>query len=184
MQNKVPKTYTILTVKLFLCLKFSTVKVKKKWWEGSAGHSTCFQAWQPDSWVSFLVLRKPELTLSRCPLTSTGVPRHLWMRVHVHILSHGVQKKIPFQNIIKFLHILSQSYIFGGDSRLRVILQSIFRFYVLQNWLYQWMLDEDRTEICKSVNTAGNRSWSRKVVLLVVLLRLSLLSTEKCVLLD
>lgn len=30
-------------------------------------------------------------------------------------------KKIPFQNIIKFLHILSQSYIFGGDSRLRVI---------------------------------------------------------------
>lgn len=138
-------------------------------------------AWQ----LSFISsAQKPELTLSRCPLTSTGVPRHLWMRVHVHILSHGVQKKIPFQNIIKFLHILSQSYIFGGDSRLRVILQSIFRFYVLQNWLYQWMLDEDRTEICKSVNTAGNRSWSRKVVLLVVLLRLSLLSTEKCVLLD
>lgn len=30
MQNKVPKTYTILTLKLFLCLKFPTVKVKKK----------------------------------------------------------------------------------------------------------------------------------------------------------
>lgn len=30
MENKMPKTYTILTLKLSLCLKFSTAKVRKK----------------------------------------------------------------------------------------------------------------------------------------------------------
>lgn len=109
MENKMPKTYTILTLKLSLCLKFSTAKVRKKMMRRlsrSQHLPPSLTAWQ----LSFISsAHEAELTPSRCPLTSTGVPWHLWM--HAHILSHRVRKKIPFQNIIKFLHILSQSYI-------------------------------------------------------------------------